>query len=165
MHDGPARADPKPPKERPTPLSRPILFGGQYVANASPMNQSRGTGPQNRESSDCAALSPIMYQWSSGIVISPGKSQPGEPAQSCARARRRLAVEDDLARRDGDLSPGPATTRLMKFTSAFSPTGLEHSCVSDTSTAHFWPPPTAPTGGWKTMTLPISGSLKFCRSG
>ena len=42
--------------------SGPIFFGGQYVANAPPMNQSRGTGPQKRLSADEPRLSPIMNQ-------------------------------------------------------------------------------------------------------
>jgi hypothetical protein len=40
--------------------SNPIRFGGQYVAKALPMIQSRGTGPQKRLSSDEPRLSPIM---------------------------------------------------------------------------------------------------------
>ena len=35
-------------------------LGGQYVANAPPMIQSRGTGPQKRLSSEAPRLSPIM---------------------------------------------------------------------------------------------------------
>ena len=40
--------------------SSPMRFGGQYVAKALPMIQSRGTGPQKRLSSDEPRLSPIM---------------------------------------------------------------------------------------------------------
>jgi hypothetical protein len=45
---------------QPTLYSSPMRFGGQYVANALPMIQSRGTGPQKRLSSDEPRLSPIM---------------------------------------------------------------------------------------------------------
>ena len=37
----------------------PIRFGGQYVANASPMTHELGTGPQKRLSSDAPRLSPM----------------------------------------------------------------------------------------------------------
>jgi hypothetical protein len=47
-------------RRRPTLYSSPMRFGGQYVANALPMIQSRGTGPQKRLSSDEPRLSPIM---------------------------------------------------------------------------------------------------------
>ncbi len=42
--------------------SVPILPIGQYVANAEPMIQLVGTGPQKRLSSECPRLSPIMNQ-------------------------------------------------------------------------------------------------------
>jgi hypothetical protein len=48
------------PSARVQSYNSPIRFGGQYVANALPMIQSRGTGPQNRLSSDAPRLSPIM---------------------------------------------------------------------------------------------------------
>jgi hypothetical protein len=48
------------PPARLESYNSPIRFGGQYVANAFPMIQSRGTGPQNRLSSDAPRLSPIM---------------------------------------------------------------------------------------------------------
>src|SRR3954452_5040450 len=57
------------------------------------------------------------------------------------------------------LSPGPATTRLMKFTSARSPVGLSHAWP-----AGGWPAPqvfsSAPAGGWKTTTSPTDGFEK-----
>src|SRR6185312_3012358 len=53
----------------PATQRRPIRLGGQYVAKAPPMMESRGTGPQNRLSSDSPRLSPIMNQWPGGIVI------------------------------------------------------------------------------------------------
>src|SRR3954447_9270662 len=58
------------------------------------------------------------------------------------------------------LSPGPATIRLMKFTSARCAVGR-----SQTWPAGGWSPPhmlscSAPSGGWKTTTSPTSGSLK-----
>lgn len=40
--------------------SRPMRLGGQYVAKALPMIQSRGIGPQKRLSSEAPRLSPIM---------------------------------------------------------------------------------------------------------
>ena len=57
-------------------------------------------------------------------------------------------------------SPGPATTRLMKFTSALSEVGLSHTWPFGG-----WPPPhslprSAPAGGWKTTMSPTSGFPK-----
>src|SRR4051812_19604421 len=57
-------------------------------------------------------------------------------------------------------SPGPATTRLMKLTSARSDVGLSQTCP-----AGGWPEPqvlscSAPAGGWKTTTSPTSGVEK-----
>src|SRR5262245_48666583 len=58
------------------------------------------------------------------------------------------------------LSPGPATTRLMKFTSARSLVGSAHAWLGGGG-----PPPhsldcSAPAGGWKTTTSPTFGSVK-----
>src|SRR4051794_34470907 len=58
------------------------------------------------------------------------------------------------------LSPGPATTRLMKFTSARSAVGLSQAWP-----AGGWPEPqvlscSAPAGGWKTTMSPTSGLVK-----
>src|SRR5262249_21226110 len=57
-------------------------------------------------------------------------------------------------------SPGPATTRLMKFTSARSGVGLSHGWP-----AGGWPEPqvlscSAPAGGWKTTMSPTWGLEK-----
>src|SRR4051812_4779216 len=55
-------------------------------------------------------------------------------------------------------SPGPATTRLMKFTFARSAVGLSQAAPSGG-----WPSPhmlscSAPSGGWNTTMFPTSGS-------
>src|SRR5688572_385551 len=62
--------------------------------------------------------------------------------------------------RTASRSPGPATMRLMKFTSALSSVGR-----AQTSPSGGGPPPhvlswSAPAGGWKTTTSPTSGSPK-----
>src|SRR3954454_9817051 len=54
-------------------------------------------------------------------------------------------------------SPGPATTRLMKFTSARRRVGLRHTWPLGGSSPHMSSCP-APAGGWKTTTSPTSGS-------
>src|SRR4051794_20803967 len=57
------------------------------------------------------------------------------------------------------LSPGPATTRLMKLTSERSGVGLSQAWP-----AGGWPDPhtfsSAPAGGWKTTTSPTDGFEK-----
>src|SRR3954447_26856496 len=56
-------------------------------------------------------------------------------------------------------SPGPATTRLMKFTSAFLRVGFRQTCPSGGGAPHM-SSCSAPVGGWKTTTSPTSGSEK-----
>src|SRR5918998_1309366 len=138
-----------------------MRLGGQYVAKAAPMIHSRGTGPQKRLSSEAPRLSPIMNQWSAGTVTARGKSH-SDPAPhgrmngSRWRSPFRITCPSSIAIR----SPGPATTRLTKLTSARSSVGVAQGWPSGG-----WPEPhdgpcSAPEGGWNTTTSPISGSLK-----
>src|ERR1700755_2543643 len=58
------------------------------------------------------------------------------------------------------VSPGPATTRLMKFTLASCDVGWSQACP-----AGGWPEPqvlscSAPEGGWKTTMSPTCGAEK-----
>src|SRR6201995_3102983 len=138
-----------------------MRFGGQYVANASPMIHCLGTGPQKRLSSEEPRLSPIMKYSPAGTVTVTGKSQPSPPPHGSAndsfcRFPFRITWPSWIDRR----SPGPATIRLMKFTVARVDVGLSH-----TWPAGGWPPPhmlscSAPSGGWKTTTSPTWGELK-----
>src|SRR5690349_18283810 len=120
-----------------------------------------GTGPQKRLSSEEPRLSPIMKYIPAGIVISVGKSQPSPPPQGSANGSfwsLPLSTTRPLSIRS--LSPGPATMRLMKFTSARVDVGLSQGWP-----AGGWPEPqvlscSAPAGGWKTTTSPTSGSEK-----
>src|SRR3954465_10736914 len=97
-----------------------MCLGGQYVAKAPPMIHSRGTGPQNRLSSDSPRLSPIMNQWSAGILIGVDIVHPRfalfahvlEMYGSFSRLPLRITCPSTIRM----VSPGPATTRLMKFT-------------------------------------------------
>src|SRR5215217_42429 len=57
-------------------------------------------------------------------------------------------------------SPGPATTRLMKFTSAFSSVGRLQTWPSGGGPLPQVLSCSAPAGGWKTTTSPTSGSPK-----
>src|SRR5918911_3272995 len=80
----------------------------------------RGTGPQNRLSSDSPRLSPIMNQWSGGIVIGVDSVHPRlallshvwEMYASFSRLPLRITCPSTMR----ITSPGPATTRLMKLT-------------------------------------------------
>src|SRR5215203_3387248 len=56
-------------------------------------------------------------------------------------------------------SPGPATTRLMKLTSAFLVVGFRQTWPSGGGAPHM-SSCSAPVGGWKTTTSPTSGSEK-----
>src|SRR5215210_7307421 len=72
----------------------------------------------------------------------------------------RLPLRITWPSRTASRSPGPATTRLMKFTSARSCVGWSHAWLGGGG-----PPPhslasSAPAGGWKTTTSPTEGSLK-----
>src|SRR5215213_7534370 len=72
----------------------------------------------------------------------------------------RLPLRITCPPRTASRSPGPATTRLMKFTSARSSVGSAQTWLGGGG-----PPPhslerSAPAGGWKTTTSPTDGSLK-----
>src|SRR3954454_13525687 len=89
-----------------------------------------------------------------------GKSHPSPPPQGAMNGSfwgLPLSITRPL--RMLIRSPGPATTRLMKLTSARSDVGLSQAAPSGG-----WPSPhmlscSAPAGGWKTSMLPTSGSL------
>src|SRR5207253_9220998 len=107
-----------------------MRFGGQYVAKAPPMIHLRGTGPQNRLSSDSPRLSPIMNQWPGGIVIGVGKLHSGLGPhgfvyESCSRLPLRITCPSTIE----ITSPGPATMRLMKFTPDCFGTGWAHAAA------------------------------------
>src|SRR5919107_4396298 len=98
------------------------------------MMESRGTGPQNRLSSDSPRLSPIMNQWSGGILIGVVRLQPRsavfahvfEMYESFSRLPLRITRPFTIR----IVSPGPATTRLMKFTLASPGVGRSQAAVS-----------------------------------
>src|SRR3954470_18403608 len=101
---------------------------GQYVAKAPPMIHLRGTGPQKRLSSDSPRLSPIMNQCPAGIVIGRGKSQPVPPSHGRVKPSFwRLPFTYAWPPLMYRVSPGPATTRLMKLTLAFVAVGREQA--------------------------------------
>ncbi len=58
------------------------------------------------------------------------------------------------------VSPGPATMRLMKFTSAFCDVAFGQGCRGSWGTAHC-SSLSAPVGGWKTVTSPTAGFPKL----
>src|ERR1700712_2607120 len=120
----------------------------------------RGTGPQNRLSSDCPRLSPIMNQWSAGILIGRVKSQPVPPVHGCVKPSAwRLPLTKAWPPLMYKVSPGPATTRLMKLTLALVAVGR-----SQAWSGFFCGSPqvllSEPAGGWKTTISPTSGLLK-----
>src|SRR3954469_23873641 len=57
------------------------------------------------------------------------------------------------------LSPGPATTRLMKFTESFLGTGSGQTDLGSCRAPQRGSP-SAPSGGWKTTTSPTAGFEK-----
>src|SRR5215218_4115838 len=120
----------------------------------------RGTGPQNRLSSDSPRLSPIMNQWPAGILIGRGKSHPVPPSHGRVKPSAwRLPLTKAWPPLMYSVSPGPATTRLMKLTLALVPVGRPHAWSGFLSGS----PQvllSEPAGGWKTTTSPTSGSLK-----
>src|ERR671920_2038997 len=93
-----------------------------------------GTGPQNRLSSDSPRLSPIMNQCPAGMVIGVGKVHPRfalfahvlEMYESFSRLPLRITCP--LMMRI--VSPGPATTRLMKLTFALPGVGRSQAAFS-----------------------------------
>src|SRR3954464_7252428 len=123
----------------------------------------RGTGPQNRLSSDSPRLSPIMNQWPGGIVIGVESVHPRfallshvcEMYASFSRLPLRMTWPSTIRM----TSPGPAATRLMKLTFALPGVGRSHAAFS----SRLWSPQVSvsePSGGWKTTTSPTFGSLK-----
>src|SRR4051795_1423749 len=98
------------------------------------MMESRGTGPQNRLSSDSPRLSPIMNQWPGGIRTGVLRGHPRS-----AVLAHVLEIYESLSRLPFRItwplmirivSPGPATTRLMKLTLAGPAVGRSQSAVS-----------------------------------
>jgi hypothetical protein len=70
-----------------------------------------------------------MNQWPGGMTIGRGKSQPPPPAHSrmnvsFVRLPLRITCPPTIAIR----SPGPPTTRLMKFCEDFSSPGVLQAC-------------------------------------
>src|SRR3954452_18385398 len=120
----------------------------------------RGTGPQNRLSSDSPRLSPIMNQWPAGIVIGRVKSQPVPPSQGRVKPSFwRLPLTYACPPLMYSVSPGPATTRLMKLTLAFWPVGRSQAWSGFLSASpHVFV--SDPAGGWKTTISPMCGLLK-----
>jgi hypothetical protein len=59
------------------------------------------------------------------------------------------------------VSPGVATTRLMKLVSAGSSTGSGQASRGGSGSIPQVSVVSAPFGGWKTTMSPISGSLKW----
>src|ERR1700743_2822113 len=105
-----------------------MRFGGQYVAKACPMIHLRGTGAQNRLSAEEPRFSPIMKYSPGGIVTVFGKSQPSPPPQGSANGSfwsfpLRITWPFLML----SLSPGTATTRLMKLTDERFEVGLSHT--------------------------------------
>src|ERR1039458_8072095 len=87
-----------------------------------------GTGPQNLLSSDSPRLSPIMNQCPAGILMGVGKLQSGfEPHWRMYGSFSRTPLRITCPPTIEITSPGPATTRFMKFTLAFSVSGVEHA--------------------------------------
>src|SRR4051794_33119912 len=120
-----------------------------------------GTGPQKRLSSEEPRLSPIMKYIPEGIVIWVGKSQPSPPPQGSANGSLcslPLSTTRPLSMRRR--SPGPATTRLMKLTSARSAVGWSHGWPAGGGPEPQVLSCSAPAGGWKTTMSPTSGVVK-----
>src|SRR3954470_21601786 len=120
----------------------------------------RGTGPQKRLSSDSPRLSPIMNQWSAGMVIGRVKSHPVPPSQGRVKPSFwRLPLTYACPPLMYSVSPGPATTRLMKLTLAFWPVGRSQAWSGFLSASpHVFV--SDPAGGWKTTISPMCGLLK-----
>src|SRR3954451_7477863 len=121
-----------------------------------------GTGPQKRLSSDSPRLSPIMNQCPAGMVMGVGSVHPRfalfahvlEMYGSFSRLPLRITCPSTIRM----MSPGPATTRLMKLTFAWPAVGLSQAAFSS-----LVPSPhvsvSEPAGGWNTTMSPILGSL------
>src|SRR4051812_25069801 len=121
------------------------------------MMELRGTGPQNRLSSDSPRLSPIMNQWPGGIVMGVESVHPRfallshvcEMYVSFSRLPLRMTWPSTIRM----TSPGPATTRLMKLTFALPGVGRSHAAFS----SRLWSPHVSvsePSGGGEATTAP-----------
>src|SRR4051794_36011694 len=95
------------------------------------------------------------------MVTSRGKSHsPAPPAQGRTYGSFwRLPFRITWPLRIESRSPGPATTRLMKFTSALRGVAFRHTWPIGGGSPHM-SSSSAPVGGWKTTTSPTSGSEK-----
>src|SRR3954467_12744286 len=122
------------------------------------MMDLRGTGPQKRLSSDSPRLSPIMNQCPGGMVMGVGSVHPRlallahvlEMYGSFSRLPLRITWPSTMRM----VSPGPATTRLMKLTFAWPGVGLSHAAFSSLLRS----PQVSvsePAGGGNTPTAPI----------
>src|SRR3954470_13734478 len=127
------------------------------------MMDLRGTGPQKRLSSDSPRLSPIMNQCPGGMVMGVGSVHPRlalfahvlEMYGSFSRLPLRITWPSTMRM----MSPGPATTRLMKLTLAWPAVGLSQAAFSSfVRSPHV--SVSEPAGGWKTTMSPTFGSLK-----
>src|SRR4051812_33482891 len=123
----------------------------------------RGTGPQNRLSSDSPRLSPIMNQCPGGIVMGVDIVHPRfallshvcEMYESFSRLPLRMTWPSTMRM----TSPGPATTRLMKFTFAWPGVGWSHAAFSSLLRS----PQVSvsePCGGWEGTVSPPVGALE-----
>src|SRR5919199_4852440 len=123
----------------------------------------RGTGPQNRLSSDSPRLSPIMNQWPGGIVIGVDMVHPRfallshvwEMYGSFSRLPLRMTCPSTMR----ITSPGCPTTRLMKLTLDSPGVGWSQAAFS----SRLGSPQVSvsePAGGWKTTMSPTFGALK-----
>ena len=131
------------------------------MAKAPPMIQSSGTGPQKRLSSEEPRLSPIMKYSPAGIVIVFGKSQPPPGLQAAVKGSSASSpLRMTCPPLTLTVSPGPATTRLMKLTSSFRGTDSGQTESGEWATPQRWA--LAPTGGWKTTTSPTLGLENEC---
>src|SRR4051795_8755247 len=127
------------------------------------MMDLRGTGPQKRLSSDSPRLSPIMNQCPGGIVMGVGIVHPRfalfahvlEMYGSFSRLPLRITWPSTMRM----TSPGPATTRLMKFTFDLPCVGLSQAEFSSLVRSPQLSV-SEPVGGWKTTMSPTFGSLK-----
>src|SRR5829696_3489697 len=90
-----------------------------------------------------------------------GKLHPSPPPQGRAKSSGwRLPFSTTWPSSIAIVSPGPATTRLMKLTSARSSVGSSQASPAGGSPPPHWLPCSAPAGGWNTTMSPTWGSLK-----
>src|SRR5919109_5114336 len=92
------------------------------------------------------------------MVTSVGNEHPSPPPQGSANGSFwRFPLSVTCPSWMLRWSPGPATTRLMKLTSAFSAVGRVQTCPCGGGPAPHSLPCSAPAGGWKTTMSPTSG--------